>query len=217
MSQDHALSDQMLPEQPAPEATEPEDDFDANEYVRDLIARMGGDEGKSLATPMHDPADVPTAAPRPTEPIPQPPTISASETDREPALSSVPESTPGIPLTPTPTEPTRRRPAPEMLSDLERLREAANLTTSNALRTFDCKSLMLSSYTSLATAAVTIGLCLVLMSLSQRPFSVAYWAGVVMFLFAAVATRRFVVSTGILWRHTRNRDKSDGRDSVVAS
>ena len=183
----------MRPEQPVPETTAPENGFDANEYVRKLIARMGSDEGNSRAAD-NDPSPTTSVT-----------TVPTPKADRQPVTTSVSKSTPSVPMKVTPTKPRQRRPAPEMLSDLERLREAANLNTSHALRTFDCKNLVSSSYTSLAVAVVTIGLCLILMTLSRGPDSIAYWSGIVMFLLASVATCRFVVSTNMLWRHSRNR------------
>ena len=182
----------MRPEQSSPETTAPENGFDANEYVRKLIAGMGGDEGNSRAT-NNDPSPTTSAT-----------TVPTLKVDRQPVITSVSKSTPSAPMRVNPTKLGQGRPAPEMLTDLERLREAANLNASHALRAFDCKKLVSSSYTSLAFAVVTIGLCLILMTLSRGPNSTAYRSGVVMFLLASVATCRFVVSTNTLWNHSRN-------------
>ena len=181
------MLDPMRPEQPAPK-----NGFDANEYVRTLIAQMGSDEGDSQAT-HNDPLPTPSAT-----------TVPAAKSNRQPVTTSVSKSKPSVAMTMTPTKLRQCRPAPEMLSDLESLREAANLNTSHALRTFDCKNLMSSSYTSLTIAVVAIGLCLILMTLSRGPGSIAYWSGILMFLVASVATCGFVVSTNILWHHSRN-------------
>lgn len=170
-----------------------EDQFDADEYVKQLIARMGsaGTPGtptmpitpvKPAGTPAPPPAPVRVAAP------PERRATRAEEIGLESAIE---------------IDPRRLRTPRESNVDLERLREAANITSTNDLHTSDCKGLVRRAYLDLLLATVCIALTGLLLSLSRGFYSLAYLASVMLLGVAALATFRFSTATKILWLKTR--------------
>jgi hypothetical protein len=82
--------------------------------------------------------------------------------------------------------------------DLQSLREAANLTTSSALHTFDCQSLIRRAYSQLALAIGSMMISLILLSMSNQVKSVAYGSSVALLAVAAIATCRYWATTRVL-------------------
>ena len=93
---------------------------------------------------------------------------------------------------------SRPRQTPERSIDFAKMREAANITTSNALHTFDCKSLIRRAYSQLALSIGSMATSLVLLAMNDEVWSVAFDATVVMLVVSAVATYRYGVTTRML-------------------
>jgi hypothetical protein len=170
---------------------EEEEGFDASEYVRQLIARMGG-------------SDVPPSAPKPaatptpvvTKPAPKPNVVPADPVSPAAAplpLADAPASLDELKSSPagSRSRDPGSRGATEPSLDLHKLREAANIISSSALHTFECKGLMRRAYSQLSFVIVSLTTSMVLLSMSRQPRSVAYQAALVLLVTAAVATCRF--------------------------
>jgi hypothetical protein len=173
-------------EEQYPEAIE-EQCPEAMEYVNQLIARMGGSaSGAGLAEAPSKPAaktGLTLAA--------QPPATATAE----PVSTTAAEQPKAVP--------TRRRPRPaDMTPDLTRLREAANLTVTSDLKAHEFRSSVVKAYSDLIMAIVPMATSLVLVSLSDQLFSVAYGCAVLTLVQATLATRRFFRTTEVLNRHS---------------
>ncbi len=178
-----------------------QDIFDATEYVRQLIARMDDEKPGMLASDT-----IPTEPlihgrpPRPSNPV-------------APVMAPTPTLTP--PPTPTPTVThapsfedhvklaSPRRPNQERSVDLVKLREAANLTSSNALHTSDCNDLVRRAYYQLLFATVCTALSLTFVYLSEHVFSVAHLLGCLLLIVATFTAFRYLATAKVLWQKTR--------------
>jgi hypothetical protein len=202
---------QTLPQNPAAKPTpdqaggpaaakhdEDEERFDASEYVRQLIARMGGgDDPPSAPTPVATPTPVvakPVSKPNVAPADPVPATATPLQLADAPASLDLLTSSSTISRSRDPGS----RGVPEKSVDLNKLREAANIMTSSALHTFECKGLVRRAYSQLSFVIVSLTTNLVLLSMTRQPRSVAYEAALVLLVTAAVATCRFWVTTSQL-------------------
>lgn len=208
------------PDPPVLDKDADDDGFDANEYVRQLIARMDGEDSTS-ATPATEPA-TPRSPEKPasresTRRFRDPRSPDAKATQANQPRSFVPSSSAsnnsasstggpggasreeqfGIRNESTP------RSTQEVNVDLEKLREAVNLTTSNALRTFDCSNLLRKSFTELFTATFAIALATILATMSAAAFSLAHVFSILLLGFAAFVTFRYWRTTAVLWKHAK--------------
>jgi hypothetical protein len=189
---------------PSTQPIHEEDGFDASEYVKQLIARMGstevlvasasGVEMEAKARPQGKPQ---ATAPGPAQPPPpSAPSVGPLPTNAigdEPAFASSLEM-----------DPRRARLSPRTVPvDLEKLREAANLTSSSALHESDCKDLIQRAYLNFVLAAVCLGLCLLMMVMSTHAFSAGYASSLALLAVAVTATIRFSHSVRLLRRKMR--------------
>lgn len=174
-----------------------EDQFDANEYVRQLIQRMGGTVTQPTATAQSAVAAAASQAPttpRATKPsAPQPPVDSAKRLTRAEEMGVDPES----------IESSMRRTAPEKAVDLERLREAANITSHSDLHRSDCNGLIYKGYYHLLLTVVCMIISLVLVGLSKGAASPAYLSALALLGLSMVFAFRYVTTTRLLWSKLR--------------
>ena len=167
-----------------PDAVE-EDCFDASEYVRQLIQRMGGDD--TVASPPPSAQPVPAVRPAPAKPAPPSPPPARRMTRAEEM---------GVELEP---KEAARRQKPEILVDLEKLREAANLTSSSDLHRSDCNSLIRRAYYHLVLSVFCMVLSLVLLGLSTGAFSKAHLSCIILLFMGANFTVRYTTTSKVLW------------------
>ncbi len=100
-------------------------------------------------------------------------------------------------------------------ADLERLREAANLTAFGALHTFDCRSLVRRSYIYLAFSVASVFLSTALVELTTAVNSMAYFLSVATMLLAVWSTWRYFSSTLVLCAKLKARQPSERADRIV--
>jgi len=167
-----------------------EDAFDANEYVRDLIARMGSEQ---------KPASVESPAPA-TEEV----SVSKEETVEQRiaqsldlALSTEDPEEPQAGYDPLSHPPRSQSALPV---DMEQLREAANITSSCALLRSGKSDIMKSCSLNYILAASSISISMVLVSLSPGRYSTAYFASIGMALIACYSTFRYYSNSKLLAR-----------------
>ncbi len=172
-----------------------DDGFDASEYVRQLIARMGGSEQPTVAIPS-------------TKPV-----VKEHKTGKKPGVSlPISSSLTALPLADAPASlddldtlnsgsngrGQRSRSAPERSVDLEKLREAANMMTSSVLHASDCQTLVRRAYTQLAVAIVGMVTSLSLLTMCDEVRSFTYSATVALLIVSGVATYRYSAITQVL-------------------
>lgn len=174
-----------------------EDQFDADEYVKQLIARMGGAPQPSA------PAAAAPSAPTPAKPAAAPKVARATRAEEIGLESSIE------------IDPRRLRTSRETNVDLERLREAANLNSTSDLHRSDCQGLIRRAYMDLFQAVACIALTGLLISMSRGFYSVAYLASVMLLSVAGLSTYRFASSTSILWLKLRVSGASGDKPDAV--
>ena len=196
--QDALLSSSKKPVDSVQSGSAPteEDAFDAGEYVRQLIARMETDDGPMApAIPSRSTESIPSAMAQ----LP-PPKVTASPVTPLP-LADAPRSLSEIAGengSPIKRNGARLGDGYRHSVDLQKLREAANITTNGALHAFDCKSLVRRAYYQLAAAIGGMLISLLLLSMSDEIRSWAYESSVILLVVAAIATLRFVVTSRVL-------------------
>jgi hypothetical protein len=190
-SERHELDPLKSAKSANPEQAVPEDEsFDASEYVRQLIARMGNNRSPSV-TPV---------PPRPVAEAKPVPAASLSASPASLPLAAPSQSRQEIESHPTGEEPTARRARTtgQRSVDLKKLRETANLMTNSALQAFDCKSLIRQAYSQLAVAVCSMVTGLVLLSMNNDVHSLAFRATAATLMVSAVATYRYTMTTRVL-------------------
>jgi hypothetical protein len=187
-AQNHPIANSALP--PGTAVTD-EDQFDADAYVKQLIQRMGGN-----TTPAAQPVTTPSA---PTPQKPTPPNASAPKpvTAVEPMVKRLTRAE-EMGLAPEAVEATMRRSSPEKTVDLERLREAANLTSHHDLHRSDCNGLIYRAYYQLLLTIVCMVLSLVLVGLSKGPLSAAYFSSLALLGLSTFFAFRYTATTRVL-------------------
>lgn len=167
-----------------------EDAFDANEYVRDLIARMGGEQ---------KPAPVESSAPTKEEvPLTNEETVEQRlDQSLDLTLSSMDPEEHQAGYDPLSHPPRSKSALPV---DMEQLREAANITSSCALLRSGKSDIMKSCSLNYILAASSISISMVLVSLSPGRYSTAYFASIGMALIACYSTFRYYSNTKLLSR-----------------
>jgi hypothetical protein len=182
----------ITPVEPEPLQVE-EDDVDAQEYVRQLIARMGPGQTPDpiVMTPVK--AVVPEAKVVPKTPVPGRRSSRSIESAEE--RNSAPLS---------------REKRTEAVLDIEKLREAVSLSTTSQLDGFDRRSLTTRAYRLLSLAAVGIVMSLCLASMVQAPFSLAHIAATLALVASSWCTVRFFTTVDVLWRKIRAGETPEG-------
>ncbi|MCA9152493.1 MAG: hypothetical protein KDA92_24490, partial [Planctomycetales bacterium] len=184
------------------QVVEEEDVFDPSEYVKDLIARMDVNKS-STATSSAPSSNKPASAPAKES------TRKVSEPDASAATPVVSAGSNKVGSTPRPTraeeiglnqngfiDPRRARAAaPQPPVDLEKLREAANITSYSALDVSARHTYVGRAYGDLALALACLANALVMLSLAKGPHTIAYLASIASLIVAGAATARFTRTT----------------------
>lgn len=178
-------------------AEDSQDCTEAVDYVNQLIARMNGleDQEEPMATPevmLTEP--IMTAPQEPANVESVPPTTTVRP---EPRPASVHPTEPISSVTPVAAPAESRKPHRPvvMAADMERLREAANISMSGALNSHETRSLyrMILAYLVLASGLILTSLLLVTMAGAAN--EMAYYSAVIASLVAALATWKYMRST----------------------
>jgi hypothetical protein len=163
---------------------------EALDYVNQLIARMNGDESPPAKQPPSPPPSVIKTEPRPTETRP----TTAQKPSSSVTRPKAPER-PSKPVVKSETAEERQmriahRPL-VMAADMQRLREAVNLSMSSTLKSLDQRYVLRQAYAYLVICGGFIGSSMILLSMSPRLSSASYAASALAAGVAALAAWKF--------------------------
>ncbi len=194
-----------------PHGPSEEDQFDAQEYVRQLIVRMGGQPKQApKSTPTAAPATPPVVSPAPSSP-PTPTNASPSMPRSEGSRGRTPRAAELSDA--VMSDPTAPRRAPNMSVDIEKLREAVNISTSSHIQGSEYRVVNNQTHVYLLCSVLGMFLCMTFLTLSHSTFSISHLASIACLIGAGWATRRFIASTATL-SQLRNREIETPAESL---
>lgn len=179
-----------------------EDCVEAMEYVTELIARMNRDKGLAPAATVST-ADKSIASPKtgvtpPATSLSTPSLVMTANrdslADANPELRAEARSDATLAL----TKQRKVRDLATRQEELDKLREAANLTTSRALHTFDCRGLVRRGYTLLVLSFCLIAVSLGLLIVSDGTKTAPYILAIIVTLASFVSGWRYLVVSHLL-------------------
>lgn len=178
---------------PVPHGAAEEDQFDAQEYVRQLIVRMGAQPSQTASTaPAKTPSPPPSPAPSAT-PMPR----SEGPRGRMPRAAELGDA--------VSTDASTMRRAANVTVDIEKLREAVNISTSSHIQGSQYRVVNNETHVYLLFSVLGMFLCMTFLTLSRSTFSISHLASIACLILGAWSTRRFIASTATL-SQLRNRE-----------